>query len=249
MAQLNARDVTFLQLGPSVLCVECELISYNNTTRCLACGSQAVVSLSRMLGGSLKEGETARVVAEPAYEMWQGTVLAPEFCPQPLSVHASACGFEIAAHGAVQQAHALTAADGAALALHNGEQMICVSRSGLVAPELGSPLDIERGLSGLCASTGRLVRCDDAERDPRVHLRTCRELQVQSIAAAPMAHLSGVFGILEVFSSKPYAFTDGQVSALQVLAGALVMNFVESSQAAGALCSESQSVLGSSRVM
>jgi putative methionine-R-sulfoxide reductase with GAF domain len=39
------------------------LISANNTPRCLACGSKAVLSLSRVLGGSLR-GQTTHLIAD-----------------------------------------------------------------------------------------------------------------------------------------------------------------------------------------
>jgi putative methionine-R-sulfoxide reductase with GAF domain len=40
------------------------LISENNTPYCLACGSKAMLSLSRVLGGSLRGQETAHVIAD-----------------------------------------------------------------------------------------------------------------------------------------------------------------------------------------
>ena len=60
---LRASDVNFLSLATAVFCVQCELISANNSTRCLACGSLAVLSLSRVLGGSLR-GQTAHLIAD-----------------------------------------------------------------------------------------------------------------------------------------------------------------------------------------
>jgi hypothetical protein len=40
------------------------LISANHTPRCLACGSQAVLSLSRVLGGSLQNQQTAHLITD-----------------------------------------------------------------------------------------------------------------------------------------------------------------------------------------
>ena len=42
----------------------CELISSNNTPRRLLCGSKAVISFSRFLGGSLLGPQTARVIED-----------------------------------------------------------------------------------------------------------------------------------------------------------------------------------------
>jgi putative methionine-R-sulfoxide reductase with GAF domain len=61
---LKASDVEFLALPTAVFCVQCELISSNNTPRCLACGSLAVLSLSRVLGGSIRSQQTARLIAD-----------------------------------------------------------------------------------------------------------------------------------------------------------------------------------------
>ena len=60
---LTAADVNFVSLQSAVFCVQCELLSENNTPRCLACGSRAVLSLSRVLGGSLR-GQNAHLIAD-----------------------------------------------------------------------------------------------------------------------------------------------------------------------------------------
>jgi len=61
---LKAADVNFVSLQSAVFCVQCELLSENNTPRCLACGSGAVLSLSRVLGGSLRGRQTAHLIAD-----------------------------------------------------------------------------------------------------------------------------------------------------------------------------------------
>jgi len=64
MGWVNLREVNFLALQRAVFCVGCELISQNNSSTCLSCGSQALLSLSRVLGGSLRNQPTARVIAD-----------------------------------------------------------------------------------------------------------------------------------------------------------------------------------------
>lgn len=61
---VTARNAHFLSLQGAVFCAECELISENSTPYCLACGSQAVLSLCRVLGGSLRGQETAHLIAD-----------------------------------------------------------------------------------------------------------------------------------------------------------------------------------------
>lgn len=60
----GAPELNFVHLQTAVMCVECELISENNTPRCLACGSKALLSLPRVLGGSLRHQPRARVIMD-----------------------------------------------------------------------------------------------------------------------------------------------------------------------------------------
>src|SRR5271169_7153214 len=62
--KLTGQDIHFVELSTAVFCVECELISKNNTPYCMACGSRAVLSLSRILGGSLRGQQTAHLIAD-----------------------------------------------------------------------------------------------------------------------------------------------------------------------------------------
>lgn len=61
---LAYSDVNFVSLKLAVFCVQCELLSENNTPLCLACGSKAVLSLSRILGGSLRRQPTAHLIED-----------------------------------------------------------------------------------------------------------------------------------------------------------------------------------------
>jgi putative methionine-R-sulfoxide reductase with GAF domain len=59
-------DVSFVPLQSATFCVQCELICENQTPLCLACGSQSVLSLSRVLGGSLRGQSTATLITDEA---------------------------------------------------------------------------------------------------------------------------------------------------------------------------------------
>ena len=58
------RDVNFVPLQTAAFCVQCELISSNSRPYCLACGSQTLLSLSRVLGGSLRHEQTAHLITD-----------------------------------------------------------------------------------------------------------------------------------------------------------------------------------------
>src|SRR5260370_40279632 len=61
---LTATDVIFLSLQSAVFCVQCELLSENNTPQCLGCGSGAVLSLSRVFGGSVRAEPPASLIPD-----------------------------------------------------------------------------------------------------------------------------------------------------------------------------------------
>lgn len=64
MGWVKLPAVNFLPLQTTIFCVQCELLSENSTSACLACGSQAVMSLSRILGGSLRRQPGASLIAD-----------------------------------------------------------------------------------------------------------------------------------------------------------------------------------------
>jgi TonB family protein len=115
--------------------------------------------------------------------------------------------------------HALTEATAAALAMRREGVVVCVGRSGESSPDLGMRLSVDSGISGECLRTGKMLRCDDTQKDYRADPAVCLRLKVASIAAIPLHHDARVFGILEAFSDRTYAFAEEHMQALQDLAG------------------------------
>ncbi len=58
------KDVNFVPLQSATFCVQCELISTGTTPYCLACGNNSLLSLSRVLGGSLLHQQTAHLITD-----------------------------------------------------------------------------------------------------------------------------------------------------------------------------------------
>jgi putative methionine-R-sulfoxide reductase with GAF domain len=58
------KDVPFVPLQSATFCVQCELISTSTKSYCLACGSHALIGLSRVLGGSLRHEQTAHLITD-----------------------------------------------------------------------------------------------------------------------------------------------------------------------------------------
>ncbi len=117
-----------------------------------------------------------------------------------------------------ERAQAITGADGIAIALAEGDEIICRASAGTMAPDRGVRLDSKAGFSGACFRTGKIVRCDDTEKDPRVNLEACRRLGTRSMVAVPLLGQESVIGLLEAFSTEPFGFNDGDVRSLNLLA-------------------------------
>jgi len=117
---------------------------------------------------------------------------------------------EIAEH--VRQA---TSADAAALALRHGDEMVCRAAAGASAPELGTRVNARTGLSGLSLQTDEWQYCQDCETDPRVDVETCRRLRARSFIVMPVVDEVGPFGVIQISSAAPNAFSQKDVEILR----------------------------------
>lgn len=117
------------------------------------------------------------------------------------------------------RAQYITGANGAAIALRRSgkNDMQCRASTGANVPELGALLSTEFGISGESVRTRKALRCDDAERDPRVNREGCRQLGIASVVVMPVVNDDEVLGVFELFSGKVNAFGDRDLSALQRL--------------------------------
>jgi N-acetylmuramoyl-L-alanine amidase/putative methionine-R-sulfoxide reductase with GAF domain len=117
-----------------------------------------------------------------------------------------------------ERARALTGADGVAIALAEGDAIVCHGSTGKIAPDPGVRLDPTAGFSGACLSSGQVVRCDDSEIDLRVDPLACRNLGARSMVAVPLLAKDTVIGLIEAFSAEAYGFDDRDVRSLALLA-------------------------------
>src|SRR5208283_3993367 len=120
----------------------------------------------------------------------------------------------------VERAQYITGATGTALALPQGGEMVCRASAGSCAPSIGARLQVRSGLTGESIARRQLLRCDNAEADPRVNLEACRALGIASIVVLPLLRRNGeVRGLFELFSDHPYAFEERDLVALERMAG------------------------------
>src|SRR5882762_2098049 len=118
----------------------------------------------------------------------------------------------------VSRALALTGAKGAALALYEGDQLICRAICGTDTPALGARISTDSGITGECIRFAQVMYCSDAAADPRVDHEICADLGIRSILALPLFAGKRVVGLLEVLSQRSEAFDAGDAKALDLMA-------------------------------
>lgn len=115
----------------------------------------------------------------------------------------------------------LTGAKGAVVELVEQDSMVYRATCGSMNPFVGMRLSQASSLSGLCVRTLEVLRCTDAEHDPRVDLPACRRVGVRSMVCTPLLHNRAPVGVLKVMSDKVDAFNDEDVHTLQLMADVL----------------------------
>jgi putative methionine-R-sulfoxide reductase with GAF domain len=80
------KHLDFVPLQSAAFCVQCELISSNSTPYCLACGNSSLLSLSRVLGGSLRQQQTAHLITDSELDSLVRDLLRTVPDPQVLNV-------------------------------------------------------------------------------------------------------------------------------------------------------------------
>ena len=162
---------------------------------------------TRVSGPEWPEPEAAEIESEAgSFPTFQGK----EDLPSDLSL-------DLRLHEILQQARLTTTSSGAVIALARGSRMVCRATLGDKAPGVGICLNTRSGLSGACVQTREMQLCDDTLVDPRVNATACSDLGIRSIAVHPILEGEELWGVLEVFSLVPHAFSDSDLQELQGL--------------------------------
>ncbi len=119
----------------------------------------------------------------------------------------------------VRSAVELTGAPGASVEMAEGDFMVYRAAAGTLAEHRGMRLPIQESLSGMAVLTGRLLRADDTETDPRVHREACRALGIRSMLVLPLLAEGRGIGVIKVAHPEPGAFGERAEHTLALLAG------------------------------
>ncbi len=113
----------------------------------------------------------------------------------------------------------LTEGKGALIELVHGEDLVIRAVSGAEKRLVGFHLPMSDSLSGEAVRQRAVMRCDDADTDPRVDREARQTIGVRSLIIAPLLEGDHVAGVLTAFSDRANAFDDLSAHVLQLLAG------------------------------
>lgn len=117
----------------------------------------------------------------------------------------------------VEQTLPLIDADGAAIELAEGGEMVYRAAAGIASPQLGLRLRLDASLSGLCVIKGEVMSCTDSETDPRVDRLACQKVGLRSMIVMPLMHKGVTVGVLKAMSKQANKFSEGDIQLLSML--------------------------------
>ncbi|MGA7379770.1 MAG: GAF domain-containing protein, partial [Terriglobales bacterium] len=130
-----------------------------------------------------------------------------------------------------ERAQYLTGASGASVALREDGEMVCRASAGRAAPELGVEIEADSGLIAESIRMRQLVRCNEADRNPRANRESCEQLGVKSVMVMPLLREQEVVGVFELVADRASAFEERDAAALTRLAE-MALTAVEHAEAA-----------------
>lgn len=119
----------------------------------------------------------------------------------------------------VQHSMGLTGADGAAIELVDGDELVYSYTNGTAMRLLGARTRQKDSFSSQSLQLGQVLVCNDSEMDPRLNLENCRKVNSRSIIAVPLKRGNTVIGVLKNYSANSFQFKEEQQKALFLING------------------------------
>lgn len=144
---------------------------------------------------------------------------------QVVNIQRDIAGYATNLQGAMQviteHTQALAHAQGAIVEMLEGEEMVYRAGTGVAAGHIGLRLEKANSMSGLCLKENKALICIDSETDPRVDREACGRVGLRSMVVVPLRHDRTAVGVLKVLSAQANAFSQEDVTTLELMAGLL----------------------------
>jgi GAF domain-containing protein len=110
-------------------------------------------------------------------------------------------------------------ANGSAIGILESKQVQYRAASGEMALPTGTAVAMEKALCVASLRTGQVIRCPDVNTEFLLDADECRRRGIQSMIAVPVYYDGGIAGGLELYYTRPEAFTEQDVHTCQLMAG------------------------------
>lgn len=122
-------------------------------------------------------------------------------------------------------------ADGAAVEIRDGDDLVFRATSGSCAGSVGTRLPYPASLSWACVQSGNPQICLDTETDMRVDRDACQRMGARSMIMTPLTLQGTAIGVLKVIADTPAAFENRDLLTVQLLAGPIAIGLASAAQA------------------
>ena len=132
---------------------------------------------------------------------------------------------------AAERANQVAYADGVAIALLEGDQLVYRACSGSATSRIGQHVTAVLSAS---AGNGRkeILRVENANADSRIEADICRRFGATSLLILPIYRAHAVAGVMEIIFNDEHAFQDCEVRTYRLLAGMIEESMVRKAQSA-----------------
>ncbi len=110
-------------------------------------------------------------------------------------------------------------ANGIAIALLQGDQLVYRAGSGCAIPYVGGHLTAILSASAYSNPRGEILRVENAQTDSRIQAAICRQFEAQSMLILAVYRDSALVGVLVVLFSEAHAFQDREMRVYRLMAG------------------------------
>jgi PAS domain S-box-containing protein len=117
-----------------------------------------------------------------------------------------------------EQARVLCDAEGAAVGMLEGDELVYRVNVGSVEQFNGFRLKVATSMTGASVLRGEVLHTGDTETDARVNREAARQLGIRSMITVPLRLGSRVTGALNIVSRQAHAFTERDARTMELLA-------------------------------
>ena len=133
-------------------------------------------------------------------------------------------------HSLLEKAQVMLKADGAALEVIKGTELVYRSATGTLEGCVGLRIPLQESFSGRCATLGEILISHDAPNDPYTIKSLMEQLNIFSIIASPVKVHGIVVAVIKLVHHEQRMFTAAHADALEMMTGLIGASYLDSAR-------------------